>query len=128
MRSLAASAGAVAGQKRPELRSGNRLFAHAPSTLSLAVPSGATELQIGYGILEGAWGPGYGTDGACFRVSADGAAIHEACLDPTNTQGDRPARSATIALPAGASRLTFETSTGPTEAWDWTYWSAVEFR
>lgn len=128
MRALSASAGAVAGQKRPELRPGNKLLAHAPSKLSLAVPPGATELLVSYGVLEGAWGPGYGTDGACFRVSADGAAIHDACLDPTNIEGDRQTKYATVPLPSGAVRLTFETSTGPTEAWDWTYWSAVDFR
>lgn len=128
MRALSASAGAVAGQKRPELRPGNRLLAHAPSKLSLAVPAGATEVHVSYGILEGAWGPGYGTDGACFRIGADGADIHESCLDPTHVEADRSARDATIALPDGATRVTFETSTGPTEDWDWTYWSRVEFR
>jgi hypothetical protein len=128
MRALSASAGAVTGQKRPELRPGNRLLAHAPTKLSLAVPAGATELHISYGILEGAWGPGYGTDGACFRVGADGDYIHESCLDPTHVEADRSARDATIALPVGTARVTFETSTGPTEDWDWTYWSRVEFR
>lgn len=128
MRAMAASAGAVPGQKRPDLRPGNRLLAHAPSQLSLTVPDGATELLIGYGILEGAWGPGYGTDGACFRITTGGSALHEDCLDPTHAEADRPTRNVKLSLPAGATRLTFETSAGPNEDWDWTYWSQVEFR
>jgi hypothetical protein len=128
LRSLAATAGAVPGQAKPQILPDGKALAHAPSRLSLPVPIGATEITLGYGILDGAWADGHETDGACFRVSAGETVLHEACLDPKRVQDDRAMKTVNVILPAGAARISFETHIRDNEDWDWTYWSGVNFK
>ncbi len=128
LRALAASAGAVAGQKKAQILPDGKALAHAPTKLSLPVPAGATDLSFSYGILDGAWAEGREGDGACFRISAGESVLHEACLDPKRVAGDRALKTASVALPAGASRISFETLARDSTDWDWTYWSQVEFK
>jgi hypothetical protein len=128
LRALAASAGAISGQKKAQILPDGKALAHAPATLSLAVPEGAAQLSVGYGILDGAWADGRDGDGACFRISAGEAVLHEACLDPQRVAEDRTLHSTTVALPAGTSRVAFQTLARENTDWDWTYWSDVQFK
>lgn len=127
LRVLVASAGAVPGQAKPPIYPDGKALAHAPSRLALPVPAEASRLTFGYGILEGAWADGREGDGACFRVSAGEAVLHEACLDPKRIADDRTQKTITAALPAGASQVVFEILPRANTDWDWTYWSAVAF-
>lgn len=128
LRALAASAGAIPGQKKAQILPDGKALAHAPSILSLPVPEGAREFSFSYGILDGAWADGREGDGACFKVSAGEAVLHDACLDPKRTVEDRTLKSASVAVPAGASRISFETRARENTDWDWTYWSEVQFK
>ncbi|MCA0202430.1 MAG: hypothetical protein LCH56_16645, partial [Proteobacteria bacterium] len=128
MRALAASAGAIPGQKKAQILPDGKALAHAPTRLSLKVPEGATELDFSYGILDGAWADGRDGDGACFRVSAGEVTLHDACLDPKRINDDRMPKSAHLALPAGTPRLFFDTIARENTDWDWTYWSEIQFK
>lgn len=61
-------------------------------------------------------------------MSAGEAVLHDACLDPKRTVEDRTLKSASVAVPAGASRISFETRARENTDWDWTYWSEVQFK
>ncbi len=128
LRALAASAGSTPGQKKAQILPDAKALAHAPSTLSLAVPAGATKLAFGYGILDGAWAEGHITDGACFRIAAAEQTLFEECLDPKARPDDRPMKMAEVEIPAETARITFQTLPRESTDWDWTYWSAVSFK
>jgi len=128
LRALAASAGAIPGQKKAQVLPDGKALAHAPTSLSLPVPEGAAELRFSYGILDGAWAEGRDGDGACFRVSAGKTVLHEACLDPKRVAEDRALQSTAVSVPAGVSRVSFQTLPRENTEWDWTYWSDVQFK
>lgn len=128
LRALAASAGSIPGQERAQILPDGKALAHAPTTLSLPVPENMEELSFSYGILDGAWADGRETDGACFRVSTGETVLHEACLDPKRIADDRKPRTVSIAVPADASHIFFQTLPRENTDWDWTYWSDVQFK
>jgi hypothetical protein len=121
----------------PEIRNDNLLFAHAPMTLSLPaadLPGGETAdaLQVGFGMFDGTWSRGGESDGVCFEVWNDTASgesnrLWRRCLNPVEVEADRGKQSATIAIPRqSASTLRFVTDAGPSNAWDWSYWSEIK--
>jgi len=128
LRALAASAGAVPGQKKAQLLPEGKALAHAPSRLFLTTPAGVSGLTFTYGILDGAWAEGNETDGACFRVSSGAETLHEACLDPKRIADDRTPRTLTVATPPEGAPIVFETLIRENGDWDWTYWSDLAFK
>lgn len=105
------------------------MLAHAPMTLS--VPTGGKRtIDIGFGLVDGAWKGDGNTDGVCFRVSAKGTSslLWERCLDPKQVVGDRGPQETEIALPENVESLTLETSCGKNCAWDWSYWEKILLR
>jgi hypothetical protein len=105
------------------------MLAHAPTALNVPA-AGKRTLDIGFGLLDGAWKDGANTDGVCFRVTAGGSRspLWERCLDPKLVATDRGEQQAEIVLPDNVEFLTLETSCGRNCAWDWSYWREVSLR
>jgi hypothetical protein len=104
------------------------LLAHAPAKFS--VPThGSRTLDVGFGIVDGAWKDDANTDGVCFRISAASAPtpIWERCLDPKQVVADRGPQQATITLPEAADTVELETACRNNCAWDWSYWNRISF-
>jgi hypothetical protein len=102
------------------------LLAHAPTKFS--IPSRASRtLDVGFGIMDGAWKDNANTDGVCFRISVAGAPapIWERCLDPKRVAADRGPQQAAITLPESTDDVELETVCGKNCAWDWSYWNRI---
>lgn len=102
------------------------LLAHAPKQLKVAT-GGRTQLDIAFGIQDGAWQGAGQTNGVCFRVVADAASppLWERCLDPKKQEADRSMHTATIVVPQGVQELLLETACRNGCAWDWSYWGRI---
>lgn len=100
------------------------VFAHPPSDLPLDT-GGAQRIELGFGIRDGAWDNGGGTDGVCFSVvSGEGQQVLFArCLNPKQHLGDRGRQTASIDLPPGLATLRLRTECRANCSWDWSYWS-----
>ena len=117
----------------PEIRGGNLLFAHAPMELSMPIDATRAEntLKVRFGMFDGTWSEGGNTDGVCFEVWAETASgkqdqLWRRCLNPVQVEADRGEQSASIAVPRqSVAKLRFVTDAGPTNAWDWSYWSKI---
>jgi hypothetical protein len=105
------------------------MLAHAPTALNIPA-AGKRMLDIGFGLLDGAWKGDGNTDGVCFRLSAGGSTspLWERCLDPKQLNADRGEQRAEIALPENVTFLTLETLCGKSCAWDWSYWGEISLR
>jgi hypothetical protein len=105
------------------------MLAHAPTALNIPA-TGKRMLDIGFGLLDGAWKGDGNTDGVCFRLSAGGSIspLWQRCLDPKQVATDRGEQRAEIALPENITFLTLETSCGKSCAWDWSYWREISLR
>jgi hypothetical protein len=107
------------------------VFAHAPSTLALEAPAGASRIKVRFGIFEDAWkGKGRST-GVEFRVSTGSGqtarTLWSRVLDPRGVPADRGEQEATIELPSPVDGpLRFETLPGIDPGWDWSYWAGVD--
>ncbi len=107
------------------------LLAHPPVTASLPV-SAAHQLQVTYGISDGAWKDGRATDGVCFRIFATGSTgektrLHERCLRPVERAEDRGEHRITLPLSIDTpGALVFETDCGGNCSWDWAYWKDID--
>lgn len=108
---------------------------HAPGTMSVRVPDGATEAEIRFGFPAEAYAAAPKTDGATFRVFwSDGPTTKELAsrtLDPASRPEDRGLQTFKLALPtssAGRGRLLLNTVPGKTMTKDWTSWGTPEFR
>jgi hypothetical protein len=102
------------------------LLAHAPTKFSL--PANAKRnLEVGFGILDGAWQGDANTDGVCFRVSVANAPAPtwERCLDPKQSSADRGPQQAAITLPETTETVELETACRNNCAWDWSYWNRI---
>lgn len=108
-----------------------QLYAHAPTRMKLSSPV-ARQLLAKFGIRNKAWQEGI-TDGVCFRISGQDeaettAVLWERCLTPMTVDADRGEQTAIINLPTLSKKaLVFETDNHGGPAWDWSYWSAVQF-
>jgi hypothetical protein len=107
------------------------LLAHPPVTASLPVAS-AHQLQVTYGIGDGAWKDGNATDGVCFHIFAvaangDREVVHERCLRPVEHAEDRGEHRISVPLRIdGPGTLVFETDCGGNCSWDWAYWKDID--
>ena len=107
------------------------LFAHAPVSLKLPILN-SEELYIKFGIRDVAWKEG-NTNGVLFTVfllSSSGEKIElwSRLLKPKRVEADRGEQIANIDLPEQEGTLIFETKPHGNNAWDWSYWSMVQFR
>lgn len=102
------------------------LLAHAPTKFSLPLQASRT-LDVGFGIVDGAWKDDANTDGVCFRISTASAPtpLWERCLDPKRVAADRGPQQATITIPEAAGTVELETACGKNCFWDWSYWSRI---
>ena len=101
------------------------LFAHAPSAVVLPV-AGKSRIQVAFGMRTGAWDNGSPTDGACFRIEAEGAGpIFDQCLDPGAIAPDRRIQIGFAAIPLGTTQLKLITTCKGHCASDWTYWGRI---
>jgi hypothetical protein len=115
----------------PEVRLvGERLLAHAPTTIAAVMPSrGRLTGEIGF--FDSAWREGSPRP-VKFSVSpvtpAGGRPLFERTLDPMTKQADRGPQMFSIDLAQvdatdGPVELLFET--GPETPWGWTYWAKL---
>lgn len=107
--------------------------AHAPTDFVFEIPAGATQVQLEYGILPGAYTSAQPTDGVEFRVELrpeDGSrrTLFSRTLEPVNFPADRGTHRATVAIPADSKgRLVCRTLPGPSGSIssDWAYWARI---
>ena len=111
------------------------VFAHAPSTIIVPVPAGATSATVHYAFEPGAYlAEDRPTDGAMFavdRILRDKPVnLVNRTLDPVQVPGDRGLKQFHFPLPkdAGGGTLLLRTYPGKTMDRDWTCWSRVEFK
>ncbi len=109
-------------------------YAHAPSTIRLALPPKATRATIPFGLNEEAYtGTEHLTDGAIFSVELeDGANVTQLIirhLEPVSTPADRGLQQFVFDLPAYGpdARLILRADSGGTTSKDWTYWGNPVF-
>ena len=110
------------------------LVMHAPSEMIFEVPSGAGELNGAYGFLPGAYTNGGRTNGAEFVIYWSGGGepviLLERFLDPLNRMNDRGLQKFNVKLPRSTGRVFLQIKPGPFGqfAFDWTAWTAIEFK
>jgi len=107
---------------------------HAPSTMNILVPKGATEFTGEYGFMPGAYTNNGNTDGAGFIITwvlgAEEIILLERYLDPVHKLGDRGLQTFRLALPSNTGgHLRLRTDPGPKNnfSWDWTAWGGLTF-
>ena len=122
--------GAVSGEEAGTLV----FFAHAPSSITYALPAGSTRLSGRFGFRPGAYAasnPGR-TDGAEFVISSISTGgqrteLMRRLLRPTEEPADRGEHAFTVNLPDPAKNSSLELmiTNGPAgnATSDWTYWS-----
>ncbi len=121
---------------RTQIEGREALLANAPSELHFAVPAGARQVSVRFGIVRGAIEGSPPTDGADVTVTlvdSTGAprTVWRHHLDPLGIPADREVQSRTIALPPGAAgELVFSFSPGPNgnASCDWTFWEKIEIK
>lgn len=107
---------------------------HAPSSMTFDVPPGATTIRGNFGFVAGAYTNEGKTNGAVFSViwtaGQDSRIIFERSLDPATRPDDRGLQSFDVHLPQSSGRIVLKVSPGPfnINAFDWTGWSAIEFK
>ena len=113
------------------------LSAQARSQIFLPIPTGATRLRIGFGMLQESYMGAKKTDGVEFRLGAvdkhgadglGGSLIWSRSMDPANRPADRGTQTVEIQLPATALALVLETNPGPLHQKSDSYWTELKFR
>ena len=91
------------------------VFAHAPTSMIIALPAGSRELVVDYGLRDTAYTNGATSQGVCFAVSG-GAAMNQLtelwreCLTPVEQPDHRGMHETSVALPEGTVFVGFATS------------------
>ncbi|MFM1852119.1 MAG: hypothetical protein RIS54_1803 [Verrucomicrobiota bacterium] len=113
---------------------GRVMVLHAPSSMTFDVPPGATTVRGNFGFVAGAYTGEGKTNGAVFSViwtaGQDSRIVFERSLDPATRPDDRGLQSFDVHLPQSSGRIVLKVSPGPfnINAFDWTGWSAIEFK
>ena len=100
------------------------ILAHAPTALKIPVAPGS-QLKVAFGMREGSWTDGGGTDGVCFVAAVGSTTLMQKCLDPQKNAADRGEQAQTIQIPQAVSAIELRTECRGNCAWDWSYWSTV---
>lgn len=109
------------------LKDGALLFAHAPSSVSLAVRYITNSIKVSYGIKDAAMGKHYGV---CFEIiqDSDKKKLMQSCINAA-AQKDELARSETInVLVQPGEKLIFKTLCFSSCDHAWSYWSEVDLK
>lgn len=108
---------------------------HAPSELTFDIPAGAREFTGAYGFVPGAYTNGGNTDGAGFlvtwQIGNEEQILVERTLEPVKRLNDRGFQEFSVPLPdrpGGQVRLRIMPGNAGNFAWDWTFWTGLEFR
>jgi len=110
------------------------MIMHAPSEMVFDVPAGATTFSGAYGFVPGAYSNGGKTNGAEFVISwSDGndpVILHERFMNPVVKANDRGLQTFSLRLPKGTGKVFCRVNPGPfgEYAFDWTGWTAIEFK
>lgn len=110
------------------------MIMHAPSEMVFDVPAGATAFTGAYGFVPGAYSNGGKTNGAEFVISwSDGndpIILEERFLNPVTKSKDRGLQTFSLRLPKGTGKIFCRINPGPfgEYAFDWTGWTAIEFK
>ena len=109
-------------------------FAHAPSNITVNIPTGASRGSVQFGFEETAYAPSpMQTDGATFKVYLiDGESVVTLAsrqLNPASQPADRGLQTFTFILPRHSSQATLllNAAPGQTMTKDWTCWSLPAF-
>lgn len=108
---------------------------HAPAIVTFGLPRGTFRLTARYGLRPSSFTAPGATDGVRFRVEseADGhtTALWANSLDPVRKSTHRVPQSLDLELPASTTprfiRLITDTGPSGNGAWDWSYWSEINF-
>ena len=110
---------------------GTLLFAHAPASPAVSLPSGGN-IEVSYGIFDSAWSEDRRTDGVCFRIRAIDAqrvatTLHERCLTPVEREADRTEQRVSVRVAAASAvTIVFETDCRVSCSYDWSYWKDID--
>ena len=110
------------------------MIMHAPSQMVFEVPAGATTINGAYGFVAGAYSNGGKTNGAEFVITwTDGSnpvILAERYMNPVVNPDDRGLQKFSLKLPKGSGRVTMQVKPGlyGEYAFDWTGWTAIEFK
>lgn len=109
------------------MKDGAVLFAHAPSSVSLAVKNATQSIEVSYGIKDEAVGK---HSGVCFEIiqGSDRKKLMHSCID-SSARRDELARHETVVFPGKpGERLIFNTLCASSCDYAWSYWSGVELK
>jgi hypothetical protein len=110
------------------------MIMHAPSQMVFDVPAGATVITGAYGFVPGAYSNGGKTNGAEFVITwTDGSnpvILSERYMTPVTNPDDRGLQKFSLKLPRGTGRVLMQVKPGlyGEYAFDWTGWTAIEFK
>ncbi|MEO6003591.1 MAG: glycosyltransferase family 39 protein [Opitutus sp.] len=112
------------------------LNAHAPTEVTVPLPSSFSTLTADYGILPAAYTAEKKTDGVLFRIelmaeTGTSTVLFEMTLSPATNPAHRGPQHLKLTLPSGAKGdLVFRTLPGPFNdiSFDWAFWTGVEIR
>jgi hypothetical protein len=110
------------------------MIMHAPSEMVFDVPAGATTFTGAFGFVSGAYSNGGKTNGAEFVISwSDGndpVILLERFMNPVVKANDRGLQTFSLRLPKGTGKVFCRVNPGPfgEYAFDWTGWTAIEFK
>jgi hypothetical protein len=110
------------------------MIMHAPSEMIFDVPSGSGEINGAFGFVPGAYSNGGKTNGAQFEITwsdgGDQVLLLERFLDPVNKINDRGLQPFSVRFPKSTGRVFLRIKPGPHGefAYDWTGWTAIEFK
>ena len=119
-----------------QLENTTMVFAHPDSAIEFTVRPGDRQLTGNLGILGAAYENGNHTDGVEFRIDYEPLngppqTLLQRELDPLARPADRGLQPFTVILPGtpASGRLVLRTQNvpGKNAAWDWSYWTALQF-
>jgi hypothetical protein len=112
------------------------LMMHADSRMDFALDDSVHSVRGKFGLIPGAYQNGNATDGVEFVIewqppSGEAKVLFRRFLDPVARVEDRGAQEFSFATGAATQgRLVFRTLAGPhnSRAFDWSYWTDLEFK
>jgi hypothetical protein len=110
----------------PIAQDGLRILAHPESRFTVYVPDGSKEATVSYGMEDASWAQ-VRTAGVVFTLTDEsGKELWSRYLRPLEKPADRGEQRVTI--PVRGKLLGFKTNSRGSPAWDWAYWSRVDFK
>ena len=107
------------------------LLAHPRSRLVFKLPKGSFHFRAGYGMVKGSYTGKGMSDGVTFRISlrkgsAPPKILYERRLEPKTRAEDRGLQKLNLSIACETeAALILETLPGPTDSWDWSFWTEM---